>query len=519
MNRAAFWLAWTAICLPLYGFWCYGLFDLDEGIYAASLAEMQARGDWIIPTLDGKPFLEKPILMYWGALAFDKVGVGGVLGLRLFSALCFLGLAFVVYRFIGRSRDPRTALFAAMAVGVCPLIAGIGRMFMPDAALLLFFSLALFAYWESLHHSSRWLWLSGAALGLAMLAKGPFAPVLFGAIVVTAWMFIPTARSASRSGWVGFAIAFLAIVCSWYVPIALNRGHEFFSEFIVRQNLARFAGGDEAHRGPFLFYVPVVILVMWPFLGSLVHAIRHPKKPPFEMFLWIWAGWVFVLFSVAGSKLPHYVAPMFVPLSILGSLYSGSLRSRDVWPSLALVAIGFAAVLLNADALESVEGLSLPLTTALGLGVAASVFGLLRATRFPYVGGMGLTAGVLILGLPAYWQGSHGDVRAVADFLSEAKPPRLIEFRMDGMGEQVATSHPSLRWYTRLSPLEATWPEDLVRSATPGAIILTRRDRLTAGDRTALEELGLPLVEVGKFGEFTLFRMGDHLPFSSEGHQ
>jgi 4-amino-4-deoxy-L-arabinose transferase-like glycosyltransferase len=38
-----------AACIPLIGWWSYGLFDLDEGFYAAVVAEMNRRGEWINP--------------------------------------------------------------------------------------------------------------------------------------------------------------------------------------------------------------------------------------------------------------------------------------------------------------------------------------------------------------------------------------------------------------------------------------------------------------------------------------
>src|ERR1041384_6662663 len=38
------------------------LWDRDETTYAIAAREMQTRNDWLMPTIEGRPFLEKPIL-------------------------------------------------------------------------------------------------------------------------------------------------------------------------------------------------------------------------------------------------------------------------------------------------------------------------------------------------------------------------------------------------------------------------------------------------------------------------
>src|SRR6516164_1613988 len=47
---------------PCMSFW---LFEPDEGRYAEIPREMLARGEWIVPYLQGQPYLDKPPLLYW----------------------------------------------------------------------------------------------------------------------------------------------------------------------------------------------------------------------------------------------------------------------------------------------------------------------------------------------------------------------------------------------------------------------------------------------------------------------
>ena len=60
----------TIICVFLFFFHlgAFGLVGADEPRYAQIAREMLARHDWIVPTLNGSPWLEKPVLLYWKAM-------------------------------------------------------------------------------------------------------------------------------------------------------------------------------------------------------------------------------------------------------------------------------------------------------------------------------------------------------------------------------------------------------------------------------------------------------------------
>src|SRR5213080_2309864 len=61
------WVIGLAVILFVYLFTCGvpRLFDQIDGQYAGAAREMMVRGDWIIPTQDGVPRLQKPPLVYW----------------------------------------------------------------------------------------------------------------------------------------------------------------------------------------------------------------------------------------------------------------------------------------------------------------------------------------------------------------------------------------------------------------------------------------------------------------------
>ena len=70
-QRVRDWLLLSGFCIFLffYGLGQFGLVGADEPRYAQVAREMLERHDWITPTLGGKPWLEKPPLYYWQAMA------------------------------------------------------------------------------------------------------------------------------------------------------------------------------------------------------------------------------------------------------------------------------------------------------------------------------------------------------------------------------------------------------------------------------------------------------------------
>lgn len=301
--------------LPVLGFWLSGLTDLDEGFYGAVVAEMNRRGEWITPFYNGKPWFEKPILAYW--LAKPAVMLFGEGGARLPSALCLFALLVVVGTWARRFFKDEAARLAPIVLGGMVLVAAIGRLMMTDMPFVLFLSLAMLTAWRSFEERSpATLALAGACLGLASLAKGPVALVLFLPPIVYGLRVLRPRAGVGVKGWLGFAVAFLLVSALWYVPAYLANGSVFVQKFFIEQNLGRFKGGDVAHTfGGFFFYIPIVLLGTLPYTPWAVRVWAGGE--PRHTFLRAWALWVFLFFTVAGAKLPHYVLPLFPPIALL----------------------------------------------------------------------------------------------------------------------------------------------------------------------------------------------------------
>lgn len=319
-------LLWSFLIslLPLLGWWTYGLTDLDEGFYAAVVSEMNRRGEWITPFYNGKPWFEKPILLYWFAKPSLAI-FGEMIGPRLPSILATVATYGLVIWFCKRRVNLAAAVLAPMILASSLLFVVVGRLMMTDPLLIMAMTGAMVTFWESLVGDTRWRLATAAFLGLGVLAKGPVACLLF--VIVAAVLYIrrPEMRADFKGQWGVGTLILIAVVASWYLPAYLVNGRLFVDEFLIRQNIGRFTGGDEAHTlgglGSLALYIPIFLLGMAPWSFLSLRAYRRkgddPQNDAMRTFLRVWAVGIFLFFTISGAKLVHYIVPMFPPVAIL----------------------------------------------------------------------------------------------------------------------------------------------------------------------------------------------------------
>jgi 4-amino-4-deoxy-L-arabinose transferase-like glycosyltransferase len=327
-----------AICVFLYFFalGAFGLVGADEPRYAQIAREMLARHDWIVPTLNGQPWLEKPVLLYWREMIeFSFFGVQDFAA-RIPSAANATALAIIILFFMRRFR-PGSELDAALMAASCAAMIGFGRGASTDMLLAAPFCVAMLAWW-TWHELGNKLWLAVfyATLAIGALAKGPISPVL-AVLIVAAYAWLRgDAQILLRSLWpAGFAV-FLALALPWYLAVQM-KVPQFFKVFFLEHNLERFGTNLYQHSQPFWYYIPVFMLSVLPWtvftLPALWDALRNgwqivrgrnhesaaqPVEPDcLSQFLLLWILVPIALFSISRSKLPGYVLPAIPAAAML----------------------------------------------------------------------------------------------------------------------------------------------------------------------------------------------------------
>jgi 4-amino-4-deoxy-L-arabinose transferase-like glycosyltransferase len=413
-------VAWIVLTLATL-YICYfhnlgavGLVGPDEPRYAWIARDMAQTGDWVTPHLYGKPWFEKPPLYYWSAaLSFKLFGVSDVTA-RLPSAvsalLATLAIAWLAWRVYGAETARWLLLLLPTTVGMI----GFSRAAatdMPFTAMLMIAmvfgvellrldpSASLISFTSSVSFTAFFF---GFFLGLAVLAKGPAGIVLSAGPVLVWAIFTKRWRDAFRCLHPIAIASFCIAALPWYVLCA-RRNPDFLRIFIVEHNLKRYLTPEFQHIQPFWFYVPVLLLGVFPWTLLLIPAVRrliadtrvHSPEFALELLLALWALFPIIFFSVSQSKLPGYILPAIPPLVLLlAESVSASIQKAGEpirWPGLifglSLVALGLLSYLAKAKLsvrltvpTAATEVLShLALAAVLG-GVIVLLLGLMRSS-------------------------------------------------------------------------------------------------------------------------------------------
>src|SRR5579864_1297137 len=130
-----------------WGLGGYALLDPDEGRNAEVAREMMAGGDFVLPRLDGLPYLDKPVLFFAADALSQRVLGAGEAAAR-FPALVFaLATAALTAWFAGRLFGRRARWIAGIAALAAPLPIAFARTVIFDSALAFFMVVALCAFY------------------------------------------------------------------------------------------------------------------------------------------------------------------------------------------------------------------------------------------------------------------------------------------------------------------------------------------------------------------------------------
>lgn len=465
------------------------LFDVDEGAFAEATRELLVSGDWGHTTLNGTDRFDKPILVYWLQAVSMALFGANEWAVRLPSALCVAGAAWFTGRFAARRWGAWTGALAAWVMGSSLGLLAIGRASTADGllnALLVLTSLCLWRFAETGSRPSlRWAYVW---CGLGLLAKGPVAVVVPGGALLLWSLSSDRGRTAWRAAWYwpGWVIA-LAIAAPWYVYALQRHGMAFVNGFLMRHNVERFTGTLEGHGGNVLYYVvvlPLLLLPWTPLLVLVLTRVRPLWRDPLSRFLLLWAAFVLGLFSLSGTKLPHYMLYGLAPLAMLMARQwpeVGRAWKAALWGVLALELALAAALpsLVQFLAPQVADGwvrglfASAPDGLAMWTASAAAALACLallawRGAGFvPRYGAAVLVAQCLWVGAVIPWMGEtlQGPVK-VAGLWASGRSESVVEWQLN---------QPSFAFY-RGRPTASHEP-------AAGELALVRQDRLSASGR------------------------------------
>src|ERR1051326_9094435 len=161
----------------------YPLFDPDEGRNAEVAREMAATNDYVLPHLDGLPYLDKPVVYFAAAAATMEVLGPTETAARLPAYLFTLATIVIVVWFARRRWGDDTGWLAGLALATMPMVLAYARTTIFDSALAFCTTAAILAFWDE-RPALAW-----AAIGLGAITKGPVAILIpLATMIPYAWL-------------------------------------------------------------------------------------------------------------------------------------------------------------------------------------------------------------------------------------------------------------------------------------------------------------------------------------------
>jgi 4-amino-4-deoxy-L-arabinose transferase-like glycosyltransferase len=341
------------------------LWDANEAFYAETPREMIEANDYVNPTFNYRPRLNKPPLSYWVVVPFYKLFGVSESTERLpivLGALTMIATAFALGRILF---SLEAGLLAAIGLAVAPRFLMFSRRILIDVYVSMFMALALLMYVcaeKDPKRRRRYLILMYVFIGLGVLTKGPVAAVLPAAVLFVYFLVFRRLKSIGELMLPVGCLIVAVIVLPWYVAIYLQHGWGHIESFILKDNLSRYTQPIWGPRRGFFFYIPALIGDFFPWSLFLIplacSGLKHTwsfGRNKFRLsedlrgsaLLALWVLLIVFFFSLSKSKEDLYILPIYPAAAALaGNLIAESIveeRQRLFTTTLLIIGLSIAA--------------------------------------------------------------------------------------------------------------------------------------------------------------------------------
>ena len=301
-------VAVVALCIHLGGF---PLLDPDEGRNAEVGREMAATNDYVMPRLDGLPYLDKPIVYFAAEAAAMEVLGPTETAARLPALLFTIATAAAAWCFARKLWGEAEAWLAFIATLAAPLSVAFSRTVIFDSALAFFITVALMGFYLAVECGGRaaavvaWL-----AIALGVITKGPIA-IALPLIVAIPFAWKKIGRLFPLAGLILFAL----VIAPWVWAIS-KAVPDFLNYVLVVETTQRLTTGALKRTGPPWYFIPYLLggALPWSFvlLGQ-----KLDRRDRSILYLLLWIAIPFLFFSLSQSKRPQYILPLMPAVALL----------------------------------------------------------------------------------------------------------------------------------------------------------------------------------------------------------
>ncbi|MFT7538449.1 MAG: 4-amino-4-deoxy-L-arabinose transferase-like glycosyltransferase, partial [Lysobacterales bacterium] len=355
-------LCWFLLSVIIYsqGLSIHGVeYRDDEIFYFNSTQEMVQKSDYLSPAYFGEDRFQKPILYYWFIIISYKIFGLNWFAARFPSVVC-AGISVCLIWLMSRRLfdNKHLAHLSALILMTAPLFFRHAKNAVPDMALTMGIILTCYlmlcfkdgidqgANKATMARMSHAIFVS-CAFGFMIKGIAAFA-VPFGMWTLYS-LAVKKCAYLKQLHWRKGVGLFLLICMPWFLYMTLRHGTSYLDYMIGFETQTRILGAEQT--GGFLmarltqfgrnalFYLGVLFKYFAPWslfvlLGvplGVGRILKNHKDRDTLMFLFIWMGVVFTLFSFMDFKISHYMLSLAAPFVILLSYVLNdalSLRTR-----------------------------------------------------------------------------------------------------------------------------------------------------------------------------------------------
>jgi 4-amino-4-deoxy-L-arabinose transferase-like glycosyltransferase len=305
----------------------------DEAHTFGVVYEILRGGSWVVPSIAGEPFIDKPPLFYLTAAATARL-FSFALPLhdaaRLASGL-WMAITFGFIAVAGRELySIRYGAVSAILLLGCFGYVVRAHLLLTDMALLGGFAMAYYGLAAALKRPLPGGFWLGTGIGIGFLANGLLAPAVLGA---TALVLPALCRDWRNRGYLK-ALGVAAVAAApWLVvwPLLFYlRAPDLFAAWLWNESLGHYSSQAPTARTGILHYLgilpwyafPVWLLALWTLWGARAAGYARPAivLPA--------AGFALTLtaLSVSSEARELYALPLLIPLSLLAAAAPETLR-------------------------------------------------------------------------------------------------------------------------------------------------------------------------------------------------
>jgi 4-amino-4-deoxy-L-arabinose transferase-like glycosyltransferase len=337
----------------LPGLFAHDPWKPDEALAFGVVYELLQGGSWVVPSLAGEPFVEKPPLYYLTAAAVAKL-FSWALPLHDAARLATGLWMAVVFGFIavtGRALyGVRYGAISALLLLGCFGFVIRAHQLIPDVALLAGFAMAYYGFAAALQRP-LWggLWI-GTGIGVGFMANGLLAPMVLG---VAALLLPALCRDWRTPGYVatlGVAVLAAAPWLAIWPWLLYQRSPVLFEAWLWTESIGHYFGPARGVRAGVLYYLkilpwyafPVWLLALWTVWGARARGLMRPA------IVLPLTGFALTFAALSGSSEARelYALPLLLPLALLAAAAPETLRrgAASAWYWFSAMAFTFFVV-------------------------------------------------------------------------------------------------------------------------------------------------------------------------------